>query len=342
MARKPRGLRVRLQRGSYVGDEPGAIGTASISLRISSERAARLPRPAGRCVTHLAGRCVTHLARSEWPILRHVDAAQRWSDLVAARAEAVRERAASASSSAKFWDRRAATFARRFANTAEHDPLQERLRPWLDVRRSFLDVGCGTGRFSLECAHGVAEVTAVDPSSAMLQILRDEALRRAITNICCVHAKWEEAEVAAADVTLCAHVLPFIEDAAKFLDRLNAFSRKRVFVYMNALGSETPDPLWRHFHGEPLPPSPTYLDAIEVLRELGIEADVEIVELPRVVRYATIEEALREHEEALALDPDRAPELLSILKSWLVSDGTSWRPPFGSLPAAILSWTPRR
>lgn len=271
-----------------------------------------------------------------------MSASTRWSQLVRARAEAAHrgDRPPAGAS----WDGRATRFAKRFAGTAARDPLLDRVRPCLDVTTTLLDVGCGTGRFTLELAPAVAAVTAVDPSAAMLQHLRATADEKGITNVHCIQATWEEAEVDEADISICAHVLPFIEDADRFLEQLDRSSRKRVFVYMNALGSETPDPFWRRFHGQPLPPSPTYLDAADVLEELGIEPDVEIVELPRVVRHATIEDAIDEYREGLALEDSEQVrrELLLLLQDWLVRDANGWRSPFAALPAAILSWTPRR
>jgi 2-polyprenyl-3-methyl-5-hydroxy-6-metoxy-1,4-benzoquinol methylase len=48
---------------------------------------------------------------------------------------------------------------------------------------SILDIGAGTGAFSIELAAFCREITAIDVSSIMLQILETKAGKRAITNI---------------------------------------------------------------------------------------------------------------------------------------------------------------
>lgn len=270
-----------------------------------------------------------------------MSASERWERSVADRAAAVQEIAGvPPPQNASSWDRRADLIAHRFEGTAPGDPLFSRLRPHVTPATSILDVGSGPGRFALALAPLAGKVVAVDPSARMLEILKATAEREGIGNLHCVHAAWEEAVVDPADIVVCAHVLPFVHDAASFLRRLHDHTKQRAFVYMNALGSEVPDPFWRHFHGRSLPPSPTYLDAVAVLAEIGIDAEVEIVELARVIRYPSLDEAVDETLAGLYLEDGVAvrAELRRLLEAWLVKDGDALRPPLPALPAAILSW----
>ena len=245
-----------------------------------------------------------------------------------------------------FWNRR----ARRFATTgplrsAERDPLLPRLRRAVTPASSLLDVGAGHGRFSLALAGRARSVVAVDPSRRMLAILRRSAREAGLGNVRTVLGRWPELGhgVEAADVALCAHVLPLIPDARPFLAALDAVTRRRVFVYMGTFAPDSVvEPLWRHFHGSPRKPPPTYLDAVAVLEELGIQPEVEIVEAPVRARHADLDAAVRSYLDTLAL-PDRAPvrrELAALLAPWLQRDRDgALRPPIRSQANAILSWT---
>ncbi|MBW3609386.1 MAG: hypothetical protein KY463_13760, partial [Actinobacteria bacterium] len=154
---------------------------------------------------------------------------------------------------------------------------------------------------------------------------------------------WPEVEVDRADVALCSYVLPVVEDAAPFLRQLDAVTGRRALLSMTAMGQDAvSEPFWRHFHGTRRSPAPTYLDAVAVLAELGITAEVEVVEVPVRVRFDTLAHAAREYRKGLLL-PDTAAvrkELRGLLSSWLVRAETGLRPPLRTTPTAILQWGP--
>jgi ubiquinone/menaquinone biosynthesis C-methylase UbiE len=58
----------------------------------------------------------------------------------------------------------------------------------LDVTSTVVDLGAGTGRFSLAAARRFGQVTAVDISPAMMQLVRDRAAAAGVVNLRCVEA----------------------------------------------------------------------------------------------------------------------------------------------------------
>lgn len=102
------------------------------------------------------------------------------------------------------------------------------------------------------------------------------------------------------------------------------------------------DPLWRHFHDAPRAPGATYLDALAVLRELGVRPRVDVVELVNRMRFATIDEAVGHYREDLLLadTPDVRRELAGLLSTWLLGRRGSFRSPLRSMPTAIMQWRP--
>jgi SAM-dependent methyltransferase len=254
-----------------------------------------------------------------------------------------------------FWDSRARRYAARTARTTEGDPFLARVRRLVGARTTVLDVGAGTGRFALALAPRAAEVVAVDPSRGMLAELRREARRLGLANIRCIQGRWDEVDVSdasagvgtgrtgMADLAISSYVLPVVEDAPRFLARLDRAARRRVLVYLGAFSTDAlVDPVWRHFHGKPRRPGPTYLDAVAVLEEIGISPDVEVVEVTSSARFDSIGEAVKEYRDHLLL-PDTAEvrrELRELVPRWLVHDRDGWRLAVRTLPAAILSWSP--
>lgn len=275
-----------------------------------------------------------------------MNASTQWQRLVRARlAEMERLEPGRGSVGARYWNAaRARRFASGVGSPARQDPLLRRLRAEVSRTSSVLDVGAGTGRYSLAIAPKVAAVTAVDPSPAMLNVLDRNARGAGITNIDRVIGRWEEVDVPRADVSVCSFVLPLIENAGPFLEKLGGSTRKRAFLYMNAASVDLlVDPLWRHFHERPRKPSPTYMDAVAVLAELEVTAEVEVAEVPSRVRFPSLQAAVKAYRDQLLL-PDSAAvraELRVLLRSWLIEDREVLRPPLPMWPVAIVSWRPR-
>ncbi|MGH2917811.1 MAG: class I SAM-dependent methyltransferase [Solirubrobacteraceae bacterium] len=246
--------------------------------------------------------------------------------------------------SGSFWDRRANRYAAAAGlDDAESDPFLRRLRRVTRASSTALDVGAGTGRYAVPLARAAGHVTAVDPSAGMLDILRRDAREVGVTNLTIVQGTWDDADTGRADIAFSAFVLPLVADAPRFLTKLDAAAREHVFLYLGAYsGDAMLDPLWRHFHGAPRAPGATYLDALAVLRELGIAPAVKVVETPNRRRFATVREAAEHYREWLLLadSPELTRELEDLLGDWLLGRKGALRSPLRAVPAAIIHWMP--
>ena len=273
-------------------------------------------------------------------------AAARWRRLVHGRLdEMARLSPDSGSVSGSFWDSRAERYGARLrVPDPAREPFLRRLLRVTGPSSSVIDVGAGTGRFALALTPSVAHVTAVEPAPAMLAVLERGAAQRGVANLTTIRATWEEAAVEPADVVFSSFVVTLVPEAAAFVAKLEASARRRVLLYLGAYCADALlDPLWRHFHAERRTPGPTYLDALAVLRELGIDPVVRVVEIANDRRFATIDEAVEHYREWLFLadTPDVRRELGDLLSAWLMGRRGAWRSPLRAVPAAILEWTPR-
>ena len=242
----------------------------------------------------------------------------------------------------QFWDARAKRFASRMdVASATTDPFYKRLRRATGRRSTVLDVGSGPGRFTLGLAPHVASVTAVDASGRMLDICRKQARAMGLANVTCVHGRWEEVEVAPVDVAFSSYVVTLVPDAARFLRKLDEAATERAFLYLGAYTADAiMDPLWRHFHGRSRKPGATYLDAADVLRELGIKPTIEVVEVATRARFTSLADAAKDYRDQLCLPdtPEVRKELRALLGDWLVPRGDRLGAPLKTVPAAIISW----
>jgi SAM-dependent methyltransferase len=270
-------------------------------------------------------------------------AAERWREVIDSRARQMDAAYARLGrTSADFWDRRARGFHRATKDTIATDPLFLRLREAVTPRSSVLDVGAGTGRFSLALAPLAQRVTAVEPNAAMLQYLRQDVAAQGLTNITFIPTTWQEAPAdLRANIVICSHVLYPIREIEPFLAKLDAATLRTCYLYMRATHFDALTAhLWRHFHGDERCLPPGYIHALDVLYDMGIFANVEVVKSPQSLLFPSLDDAVTALSEQLILPDDQKTrnELRELLAGWLIERDGMLRPPGDDLVCAIVSW----
>jgi CTP:molybdopterin cytidylyltransferase MocA/SAM-dependent methyltransferase len=168
------------------------------------------------------------------------------------------------------------------------DPVLDRLLALARPADTWLDIGAGAGRFALPLALRVREVVAVDPSTGMLDALREAMVVHGIANIEVIHGRWPlaPAELPTAgspsgDVALIAQVGYDIERIGPFLDAMEAAAdRLCVAVLMSHQPAAMAHAFWGPIHGEERIALPALHAFIDLLRVRGRAPDVSETEQP--------------------------------------------------------------
>lgn len=126
-------------------------------------------------------------------------------------------------------------------------------REWeaLDPAGTVLDVGSGAGAACLPLAPRATTVTAVDGDEGMLGLLSGRA-EAAGLDLRTVAGRWPDvaAQVPAADLVTCHHVIYNVPDLEPFLVALHNHARRRVVIESTTVHPLTSlSPLWLRFHG---------------------------------------------------------------------------------------------
>jgi ubiquinone/menaquinone biosynthesis C-methylase UbiE len=140
---------------------------------------------------------------------------------------------------------------------------------------TFLDIGAGTGAFSIPLAKRAKRMIALDPSRSQLDRLQHKAAAEGIGNIEIVNASWEETapeDLGEIDYTLSAYSL-FAEDVEEFLQKMFEISRKGAFIVFRA---GQVDPLSEFAYGPRA--SADHLCLQHILEDIGHDFEVEIFE----------------------------------------------------------------
>jgi SAM-dependent methyltransferase len=194
---------------------------------------------------------------------------------------------------AAFWDRR----ARDFRGGDEASPYVAGFMALMRTRRdeSVLDVGCGSGALALPLARAGHDVVGLDFSEGMLALLRRQAAEEGLTNVRTIQAAWDDdwraAGVGVADVVIASRSLD-VRDLRAALQKLDAFARRRVCVTLPADGLLYPQLLAHEAVGRPHAKRGDQGTAVNVLRQMGIEAEVRALEHSSASLYESPEAAL--------------------------------------------------
>jgi SAM-dependent methyltransferase len=160
-----------------------------------------------------------------------------------------------------------------------------------------LDIGAGPGTLAIPLAPRVREVTAVEPGTGMVEILKQHAQRDRIRNITCVQKLWEDVNLsqdmkAPYDVVIASLSLTMY-DIREALEKMDAAASGSVhlfwFVDMPFWERMYAD-LWEPLHGLPYHPGPKADCLFGVLYQMGIYADVTMLPLSKEYRFGNRDE----------------------------------------------------
>ena len=223
------------------------------------------------------------------------------------------------------------------------DPLLDHVVGGLTRDDTALDIGAGTGRFAVPMATVASRVTAVEPSSAMIERLQENASEAGVENIDVVEASWEAAQVEAHDVALCAHAMYGSPDFPGFVEKMQRSARQTCFLVMRLPSADgVIAELTTLVHGQPHD-SPNFVVGYNALYEMGIYANVLLETSVRAWADGTLDEALERAKRHLRLGTTTEYDtaIRETLSRKLVSRDGAYQWPDG-MRSALVWWRPTR
>lgn len=135
---------------------------------------------------------------------------------------------------------------------------------------SVLDIGAGTGAWSILLAKVARKITAIEPSHDMRSLLRDKLKKERINNVEVLNGNWPIKDIESHDFTLASHSVYGCEDLPGFINAMNNTTRHTCFMLLRA---PNPDGLMaraaRQIWGQPYD-RPNFQIAYNVMLQMGI------------------------------------------------------------------------
>ena len=271
----------------------------------------------------------------------HIDWASRWREQVAAEQAQYESAIPPSQQTGDFWGPQAARFrgARSADGIAPQDAFVDYLLPRIQPGARVLDVGSGAGRYALPLARTGAKVIALDPSEAMIQMLRQDAQAEGL-DIESHISSWEAADIVPADIVVCAHVLYPVKDAEPFLRKLDDHALRQAFILM---GYEPPvywiAPFWRVAYGSERIRLPGAIEALALLHQMGIDATLTPLNTRLDIGFESLEMALGAVQSSLRLqpEPERDARLMAEVRAQLIPTPNGFRSKIAP-QLAVISW----
>ena len=195
-------------------------------------------------------------------------------------------------------------------------PSHQRAREAMPAGGSVLDIGCGGGIAAFAIAPPAGTVIGVDHQPEMLTMFAQSAVNKSFDHNE-VLGDWPNVstQTPLADVVTCHHVAYNVADIEPFLAALDSHATKRVVLELpqqHPLSSMRN--AWKHFWNLERPVNPTPQDLIEVLAQMGIEANLELWQGPKL-RPLAIEDDVRFLRIRLCLDGSKDVAIRKYLES---------------------------
>jgi hypothetical protein len=188
-------------------------------------------------------------------------------------------------------------------------PSHRRALEPLAAGATVLDVGAGRCAMSLPLRPPAQRIVAVDSTPAMLENSPADVT---------ILGRWPDvaAQAGRASVVVCGHVLYNVADLMPFVRALSDAAERRVVVEItrsHPRNRALERALWRHFWNLDRPQGPNLEDAVAVIRQGGIEPQVELWESQQRGGFETLEELVSWMRQTVCLSSDRDDEVRAIV-----------------------------
>jgi SAM-dependent methyltransferase len=103
-----------------------------------------------------------------------------------------------------------------------------------DPDSTVIDIGAGTGGWAVPMARHARTVTALEPSSEMIEVMKETIERERTRNVEIIQGSWPETEVSPHDYSLCSHAMYGVADLAGLVNAMSNNTRKTCLMLMRA------------------------------------------------------------------------------------------------------------
>lgn len=205
----------------------------------------------------------------------------------------------------ELWNKRADSFTKRINQVKESEPRDKddyisKMLDRIEVKPEWtvLDIGCGPGTLTIPLAQKAKSVTALDISIEMLKNLKANAEKAGLDNIVYLESSWEDAFnnrlAGSHDVVVASRSL-MGGDIKKTLSYIISIARQAAYITFPIVHLPLDFEVYEAI-GRNKKKHPPYIYVLNMLYQMGINANVEVLYSRVKVQFSSIEEVIRHLE----------------------------------------------
>ncbi len=191
-----------------------------------------------------------------------------------------------------------------------------------------LDVGAGPGTLAVPLASRCAHVTAVEPATGMVEVMKEFALKEGVENLEVVAKRWEDVDpdelLGSYDIVFASYSLG-MPDIRAAVEKMCKLATKRVCLYWFAGSSPWEKwmiDLWPPLHGREYRSGPKVNVLYNVLYNMGIYPNIEMLQLPHTRVFSDLDAAVEALKQEYRVETDGQEKILrEYLSSVLQEEG---------------------
>jgi SAM-dependent methyltransferase len=225
------------------------------------------------------------------------------------------------SNKSKDWD----NIAKKFKKWMKKDDYPEKLLEKIETNPDYsvLDIGCGEGTITLQLAKQVSEVTCIDLSAEMLDLLNQRAENEEIKNLTCLQGDMLDISLDSLgkkDIVIASRCLNGVMEIETILRKINNIGNS-VYLTLRFSGNDNYGNNASKIINRKYPKYPSYMYVCNILHKMGITANVEKLECDTLNIYEDMDEVIDRYRWKMGgLDHDEELLLRDHFKKILVTN----------------------
>lgn len=196
------------------------------------------------------------------------------------------------SNKSKDWD----NIAKKFKKWMKKDDYPKKLLDKIETNPNYsvLDIGCGEGTITLQLAKQVSEVTCIDLSTEMLDILDQKAEKEGVKNLTYLQGDMMDISLESLgkkDIVVASRCLNGVMEIETILRKINNIGNS-VYITLRHSDNFKMDNSASKIINREYPKYPSYMYVCNILHQMGITANVEKLECDTLNIYEDMNEVI--------------------------------------------------